>query len=74
MGKDHKRDEARQRLQAAGYTTGRSQHEARCSSCTHCALSGGMFKTAHDRHCKLLDAGVKTHGACRMHKAAVRAS
>lgn len=60
---------AQQRLQAAGYTQHRPQHEPRCSHCTHVQLSGAMLgNTQHDRYCALLKAGVKTHGGCRMQK------
>lgn len=62
--------QARQRLDAAGYTTGLPQHEPRCSGCTHVDFSAKLLGgTAHDRYCKLLQAGVKTHGHCRMHAA-----
>lgn len=66
---DGSRAAAQQRLQAAGYTQGRAQHEPRCSNCTHVQLSGAMLGTTqHDRYCALLKAGVKTHGGCRMQK------
>lgn len=58
---------ARERLQAAGYTTGKAQHEPRCEGCRQVELTAaGVGHTARDRYCKVLQAGVKTHGHCRM--------
>ncbi len=58
---------ARQRLEAAGYSTRHPQHGPRCSGCKHVDKSVlNMGQTQHDRYCKTLQAGVKTHGACRM--------
>lgn len=59
--------EAQRRLQAAGYGTGKPQHEPRCSGCKHVDFaSGSVGLTKYDRYCGVLKAGVKTHGHCRM--------
>jgi len=56
------------RLQGAGFVKSRPQHEARCSGCKHVDFASGSFgHTKYDRYCKLLQAGVKTHGHCRMY-------
>lgn len=61
------REAARQRLDAAGFITRVPQHEPRCSSCKHVDFASGSFgQTKHDRYCRVLQAGVKTHGHCRM--------
>lgn len=53
---------ARERLSAAGYRTGRAQHESRCDGCAHHQpLERG---TRYDRFCNYHHATVKTHGRC----------
>lgn len=57
----------KERLQQAGYKTGASAvpGRPRCERCTHAELSQALIgKTKNDRHCRLLDAPVKTHGCC----------
>lgn len=53
---------ARERLQEAGYRTGRAWHETRCESCMHCQpLPVGK---QHGRYCEDHRGQVKTHGLC----------
>lgn len=57
---------ARERLSAAGYRTGRAQHESRCDGCAHCKTSPFKFagRSRYDRYCGNHRTGVKTHGHC----------
>ena len=54
--------DARDRLRAALYRTGRPQYADRCETCAHCGPA--QRGSRYDRQCALHDARVKTHGAC----------
>ena len=56
----------RERRDAAGYKTGQTQHQPRCSTCMLAEKPPGTQRqTAHDLVCSLHSTGVKTHGVCR---------
>lgn len=55
--------EARDRLRAALYCTGRPQYDSRCDTCAHCVPA--QRGSRYDRACTLHDARVKTHGVCQ---------
>lgn len=56
----------RAKRDAAGYVTGRPQHEPRCSTCMLAEKPPGTQRqSAHDLVCSLHSTGVKTHGLCR---------
>ncbi len=55
--------DARDRLRAALYRTGRPQYGDRCETCAHCVQA--QRGSRHDRACTLHDARVKTHGVCQ---------
>jgi polyferredoxin len=60
---------ARARRDAAGYWQGASSAngQPRCERCSHVAPSPKLLgKSRYDRLCSLHDAGVKTHGCCRL--------
>lgn len=53
--------DARDRLRAASYRTGRAQFETRCDSCMHCDSTP---LRQHGRYCENHRAEVRTHGVC----------
>ena len=54
--------EARARLRAALYRTGRPQYDRRCDTCAYCVPA--QRGSRYDRACTLHEARVKTHGVC----------
>jgi hypothetical protein len=56
----------REKRDAAGYITGRTLHQPRCSTCMLAEKPPGTQRqTAYDLVCSLHSIGVKTHGVCR---------